>query len=1015
MGGGAKLVAAAVFCIASVAGGSGIAVAGAASAEDLEASPSAQLNATLHASDPLAPTLELANAGTDDCQIAATTLGTLTLSSVQQGGTEITPVSFSATFPESFPWSLRSRFDTLEPGETTELPLRVIPAGPTGQALEVVNWSATSISVGWLYPIEAGASLTLEGRYDVPASPAEGPPLCGAADTTAAGDRPDDAFPWLWLAGAAGALVVLFGGFVVVRRRRSRAVAGVAIAVVAIIASVTWAVRPADAVIGVHDGVAEAWAACQASFTMAGGDPANILPTLDGPAPPSLNIIPSGGDDTHHGDFGNGTHIIFWDPDPQGEYFGSGGDRDGCSSLYHEMFHAFDASEGTLNPEMCVTADGNSGIPTSEVEATRAQNQLREKLGLPPRSHYGDKPLPSGDCMPPADDPPCEGDGCANSHGDPHLRTFDGQYWSFMAVGEFVGARNPAGGFEVQTRQEPVPQSRQVSVNTAVAMDVAGDVVEIARAGDTGDARFELTLTVNGDLQELGPMDLPSGGGVDFVPGRFGTYGVVTWPDGSKATAKTIGRGGLSISVQPAAEQAGQLEGLFGDFDGDRQNDIRPAGGEPVRWTDFDAIYPELADSWRVDDETSLFTYAPGTGPQAYVDPGFPYENVDVEALPNREQAEALCRASGVSDPDLLATCTLDVAITGQPDFAAAAADSQAFVTPALEPVQDLPVGAELDADIGESVVLEVSEPGGSALVRFTADEGQRVFVDIPAATLPDACGAFRLETADGQILATGCAIDGLGFVDAVTLPAAGTYVVVLDPPRRDVGRATVEILGIADQREAIDPDGAAVTAVVDDPGVAAYFTFTGEAGQRIFVDVPSTSVADACSPLRLIAPDDAVLETGCLISGVGHIETTELPSDGDYAVAVDLDGRGTGTAEVRAYVTTGEEYAVTLGGGPATAAIRSPGDTATLTFAASANDTVSVLVSDATLPDDCGTIRLIGPGGAIVDDGCVINGGGGIAEDEGVTLPETGEYTVVVDPRDRDTGRLTVRIAPPE
>ena len=38
----------------------------------------------------------------------------------------------------------------------------------------------------------------------------------------------------------------------------------------------------------------------------------------------------------------------------------------------------------------------------------------------------------------------------------------------------------------------------------------------------------------------------------------------------------------VACPVQPVPEHAGQLTGLLGDFDGDPDNDVRPAGGEPV-------------------------------------------------------------------------------------------------------------------------------------------------------------------------------------------------------------------------------------------------------------------------------------------------------------------------------------------------------------------------------------------------------------------------------------------------
>lgn len=961
--------------------------------------------AAVRGDDPLAPVLLLTNHGESACQVAATSLGTVAFTSVAQGGAEVVPILFDVTFSESLDWSLQERLHTLEPGESLELSLRVVPTGPTGQALETVAWSATLGSTGALYPIEADAPLRLQLRYDVPADPGQGPPICGAADSTAAElTAAGSSLPWVALAVAGAVLAAAAVVIILFVRSRRRAAASLVLALLAVAAvPLIWPPRPADATVNVHDDLADAYAACLASFTMEGGDPAGILPTLNGPGL-DVNILPAGGDETHHGGFPDNLHIIWWDPDPDGDYFGSGGARDGCSALYHEMFHAYDEQQGTIDNSMC----GTSGIPKSEVAATRAQNQLREKLGLPPRTHYGDKPLPSGDCDEPPPDPQCLGDGCGDSHGDPHLRTFDGQRWSFQAVGEFVTTRNPAGGFEVQTRQEPVAQSRRVSVNTAVAMDVAGDTVQVAQAGRTGVAQHELTLMINGTPRPIGPVRLPAGGEVELADGLRGPIVVVSWPDGSVATAIAVGRGGIRITVEPAPDHAGALEGLLGDFDGDPANDVGPAGGQPLAELEFDLLYPELADSWRVDEQTSLFTYAPGTGPQTYADRSFPDADVAVDELPNREAAEALCRRAGVSDPQVLATCTLDVALTGQADFAAAAAASQAFV--AAVP-SEVPPPTEGAVEPGETVTLRVSQPNASARVTFDAESGQKVFIDVPSTTLPNACGLLRLLGPDGASVATGCVIDGEGFVDGVVLPRSGDYTLVLDPPRDDTGQAQVQVLFIADQREQIEPDGPPLTASIAQPGVVAQLSFDGTAGQKVYVDVPSTSLPNECDPLRLVGPGGVSVAAGCVINGDGHVETVTLPATGTYVVEVDPRGRVTGEASVRVYLTSDQVGSLGIGGAAMTATIAQPGDEAHFTFTGSAGATVRIEVPSSTLPNQCGVLDLITPDGESVETGCIVSGRGDIGGDDGVVLPAAGEYTVIVDPSDRGTGTATLRL----
>lgn len=137
------------------AGVATVAVAPAAAVSPAQES-GGNLEATVRGEDPLAPVLVLANHGESACQVAATSLGTVAFTSVVLDGAEVVPILFDATFSESLDWSLQARLRTLEPGESLELPLRVVPAGPTGQALETVAWSATLGSTGSLYPDRKG-------------------------------------------------------------------------------------------------------------------------------------------------------------------------------------------------------------------------------------------------------------------------------------------------------------------------------------------------------------------------------------------------------------------------------------------------------------------------------------------------------------------------------------------------------------------------------------------------------------------------------------------------------------------------------------------------------------------------------------------------------------------------------------------------------------------------------------------------------------------------------------------
>jgi hypothetical protein len=79
----------------------------------------------------------------------------------------------------------------------------------------------------------------------------------------------------------------------------------------------------------------------------------------------------------------------------------------------------------------------------------------------------------------------------------------------------------------------------------------------------------------------------------------------------------------------------------------------------------------------------------------------------------------------------------------------------------------------------------------------------------------------------------------------------------------------------------------------------------------------------------------------------------------------------------------------------------------ARLTFPATAGQKV-FLDYTSTLPDSCGVVTLFDPIDNVLAGGCVVDGKGFV---DGIVLPTTGTYTVVVDPAGIDTGEIKLRL----
>jgi hypothetical protein len=806
---------------------------------------------------------------------------------------------------------------------------------------------------------------------------------------------------------------------------RSGGIPGV-IALIVFAAGIVAAIAPAqraDATVVPSKSVQAAWKACGDLLHLPGHDPANILGVIDDPTV-QVDLAPgnpaAGNNGTAEYGLSPKHSLITWNTTDTHPYIGSGGNADPCDSLYHELYHVFQHVNGAYSDLQCVTqADGATGISVAEVEATRAQNRLRVALGRPARTHYGDRPMPTGNCLPPADPLTCHDpardtrirqaparpgtvirpedliagtrDGCGETNGDPHLRTLDGRRYDFQAVGEFVLARDRAAGFEVQVRQQPITGSRIAAVTSTVSMAVGstrqGDRVEVQL-----DATGSLRLVIGGANMPLSNKFLASGGYVQAAD-KPGTVSVF-WPDGSVVEVFAIGGLGLRVSVEPSAGHDGKLDGLLGNLNNDPADDLKTPDGKVIADASFATLYPDFANSWRVDKASSLFTYADGTDPTTYADPTFPDNAVAVDQLPGREAAETACRQYGVTDPAVLANCIYDVALTGQPDFALAAAAGQ-----------DYAAGVALT---GTEWTLNIAAANGTATAQFDASAGQRAFIDVLASSLPNQCGVLSVAGPTGDVLGSGCIADGRGYVDGLTLPFTGKYTITLDPQGTAVGQARIRLYVGKDQTGTLTVDGPATPVKLDLPGTVFRLTFTGSAGQKVFLDATNSSLPDQCGALVLRGPDDQAVAAGCLLQGSGFIDGTVLPATGTYTVVVDPGDRAVGSLDLAIITITDQRSSIAVNGPDVPVTIGKPGAAAYLTFTGAAGQQLTVEVRGATFPDQCGAVVVRDAEGTALSTGCLTGGSGTLAA---FAVPRTGTYTVVIDPADRQTGSATVRL----
>jgi hypothetical protein len=260
------------------------------------------------------------------------------------------------------------------------------------------------------------------------------------------------------------------------------------------------------------------------------------------------------------------------------------------------------------------------------------------------------------------------------SYGDPHLRSFDGANYSFQTVGEFLLTRSTNGHLEIHTRQEP--QSADFSLNTAVAMNVGGDRLTFYTQ-DTPD-NSNLPFRLDGfPIQLQGrAFFLPKGGTVRLEGRNY----IVTWPTGERVfmDKRITGRNSFTnVTVEIFRCDQNEFEGLLGnnnqssldDFNGRNNQSLSASsmaaqtfGGREIQSISnamhkehLNFIARDYADQWRIDNQNSLFEYAPGRDTEFYTDRSFPRTHHSVFDLPNdrRDVAARRCREMGVIESEM--------------------------------------------------------------------------------------------------------------------------------------------------------------------------------------------------------------------------------------------------------------------------------------------------------------------------------------------------------------------------
>lgn len=302
----------------------------------------------------------------------------------------------------------------------------------------------------------------------------------------------------------------------------------------------------------------------------------------------------------------------------------------------------------------------------------------------------------------------------------------------------------------------------------------------------------------------------------------------------------------------------------------------------------------------------------------------------------------------------------------------------------------------------GATVPLSLTKVGRTARYTFSGTSGQWLSLGLTSVTI--ASSTVTLLNPDGTALAsTSVSTAGGGLEPPSTLPATGTYTIVVDPTGTNTGTITLKLMSYLSGT--LNLNGAATVASLTPIGRNGLYTFTGTAGQ--WVSLGMTSVTITSGTVTLWKPDGTALASGPLSTAGGSLDPTALPATGTYTVTVNPTAQYTGNVTLTLSPEVTGTLTMNAAATPVT--LSRAGQNARYTVAGTAGQPVTVRITGNTLGST--SVYLYTPSGSIQTGMTSAAASFNLSP---VTLGTTGTYTITVNPQTTATGSLALQVTSP-
>lgn len=243
--------------------------------------------------------------------------------------------------------------------------------------------------------------------------------------------------------------------------------------------------------------------------------------------------------------------------------------------------------------------------------------------------------------------------------------------------------------------------------------------------------------------------------------------------------------------------------------------------------------------------------------------------------------------------------------------------------------------------------------------------------------------------------------------VDLVELPVNGTYTIFFDPLSTYTGSFTITVS--SELSGEIVPQGSAVPIAITRAGQNARYTFSGTGGQAVSLQLSDVTIRSGY--VSILKPDGTPLGKPASFAYTGTVVDAQvLPASGTYAVLIDPELSYTGSAKLAVYNAPDLTGTIMIDQVAATPTLTVPGQRALYTFNGTAGQWVNLGLTGVSIASS--TLSLLKPDGSPLTSTTIGPSGGSL--DPSTALPETGTYTVVVDPVGNHTGSMTLALTSP-